>query len=228
MKRIQLQFQFLLLLAQHLSICTSFTAAPFNIFQSLNPLILLEEKNAEKSAEKKRVELKKALLKECRTNGNNRENIEELIKELKEIRPIKGTATSPLLQKEWLLFWTTEKEINLFIDWNISGQITETIKGKFFANDIQFQKGGSLSVSGSLGSITPDDGEGVGPGGSEGENNSLIRTDFEFESATLDLAKWGSYNFPPVGKGWSDTVFLDEELRVDLTSRDDILIFTPL
>jgi len=170
--------------------------------------------------------LKKALLKECRTNGNNREEIEELIKELKEIRPIESTAMSPLLQREWLLVWTTEKEINLFIDWNISGEITQTIKNNVHSNDIQFQKGGSLSVSGSLESIVPTDGEEVRNTGSKDENSSLIRTNFEFESATLDLAKWGSYNFPPLGKGWFDTVFLDEDLRVDLNSRDDILICT--
>jgi hypothetical protein len=53
-----------------------------------------------------------------------------------------------------------------------------------------------------------------------------IRTDFEFESATLDLGKWGSYALPPVGKGWFDTIYLDENLRVDINSRDDILICT--
>mmetsp|Transcript_1622 Transcript_1622/g.1767 ORF Transcript_1622/g.1767 Transcript_1622/m.1767 type:complete len:226 (-) Transcript_1622:443-1120(-) len=223
MKRVQqLHFRFLLILAQYIYVCTSFIVAPFNSFQFFNPSIFLKEKNAEK----KRVELKKALLKECRTNGNNREGIEKLIKELKEFRPIESTATSPLLQREWLLVWTTEKEINLFIDWNISGEITQTIKNNVLSNDIQFQKGGSLSVSGSLESIVPNDGEEVRNTGSKDENSSLIRTNFEFESATLDLAKWGSYNFPPLGKGWFDTVFLDEDLRVDLNSRDDILICT--
>eukprot|EP00592_Proboscia_alata_P015437 CAMPEP_0194397200 /NCGR_PEP_ID=MMETSP0174-20130528/125417_1 /TAXON_ID=216777 /ORGANISM="Proboscia alata, Strain PI-D3" /LENGTH=235 /DNA_ID=CAMNT_0039193359 /DNA_START=31 /DNA_END=738 /DNA_ORIENTATION=+ len=233
MKRVQqLNFPFLLLLilAQHIYVSTSFTPTPFNAFQQFfnNPSSIF--RTNEKNTETKRVdELKKALLTECRTNNgsNNRAEIEELIQELKEIRPIEGTAISPLLQKEWLLVWTTEKEINLFIDWNISGDITQTIQNNVLTNDIQFQKGGSLSVIGSLG---PNDGneEVTNSDDSTNENNSnsLIRTNFEFESATLDLAKWGSYNFPPLGKGWFDTVFLDEELRVDLNSRDDILICT--
>ena len=53
------------------------------------------------------------------------------------------------------------------------------------------------------------------------------RTAFEFDTATLDLAKWGSYNFPPVGEGWFDTIYLDDSLRVDTNSRDDILICAP-
>lgn len=225
MKRVQqLNFPFLLLiLAQHIYVSTSFTPTPFNAFQQFfnNPSSIF--RSNEKNTETKRVnELKKALLTECRTNNgsNNRAEIEVLIQELKEIRPIDGTAMSPLLQKEWLLVWTTEKEINLFIDWNISGDITQTIQNNVLTNDIQFQKGGSLSVIGSLSEVTNTDSD------DENNSNSLIRTNFEFESATLDLAKWGSYNFPPLGKGWFDTVFLDEELRVDLNSRDDILICT--
>jgi len=225
MKRVQqLNFPFLLLiLAQHIYVSTSFTPTPFNAFQQFfnNPSSIF--RTNEKNTETKRVdELKKALLTECRTNNgsNNRAEIEVLIQELKEIRPIDGTAMSPLLQKEWLLVWTTEKEINLFIDWNISGDITQTIQNNVLTNDIQFQKGGSLSVIGSLSEVTNTDSD------DDNNSNSLIRTNFEFESATLDLAKWGSYNFPPLGKGWFDTVFLDEELRVDLNSRDDILICT--
>jgi len=225
MKRVQqLNFPFLLLiLAQHIYVSTSFTPTPFNAFQQFfnNPSSIF--RTNEKNTETKRVdELKKALLTECRSNNgkNNRAEIEVLIQQLKDIRPIDGTAMSPLLQKEWLLVWTTEKEINLFIDWKISGDITQTIQNNVLTNDIQFQKGGSLSVIGSLGEVTNTDSD------DENNSNSLIRTNFEFESATLDLAKWGSYDFPPLGKGWFDTVFLDEELRVDMNSRDDILICT--
>ena len=87
-------------------------------------------------------------------------------------------------------------------------------------NVIPFRKGGSLSVVGSvdLPSLSSADVE---------ECGDRIRTEFEFTSATLDLAKWGTYNFPPVGKGWFDTIYLDEDLRVDVNSRNDILICTP-
>ena len=63
--------------------------------------------------------------------------------------------------------------------------------------------------------------------GGDSSSPSGIRTYFEFTSATLDLDKWGTYTVPPLGKGWFDTLYLDEELRVDLNSRDDILICTP-
>lgn len=123
-----------------------------------------------------------------------------------------------------LLFrlWTTEKEINFFIDWNISGQITQTLGNGVLQNNIPFQKGGSFGVKGKL-SI---------PESSNNEYNNMIcsmdsrvmRTQFEFESATLDLGTWGKYEFPPVGKGWFDTVYLDDTFRIDVNSRDDILI----
>lgn len=106
--------------------------------------------------------------------------------------------------------WTTEKEINVFNDWGISGTISQTISGPVLLNMIPFKKGGSFGVKGRL-TISEPDG---------------IRTDFEFESATLDLGKWGSHALPPVGKGWFDTIYLDENLRIDINSRDDILICT--
>jgi hypothetical protein len=53
------------------------------------------------------------------------------------------------------------------------------------------------------------------------------RTDFVFTNTVIDLGKWGKYSLPPLGKGWFDTIYLDEDLRVDVNSRDDILICTP-
>jgi hypothetical protein len=58
--------------------------------------------------------------------------------------------------------------------------------------------------------------------------NSLnpLRTDFEFTTATLDLG-WKVVpvlNIPPVGKGWFDTIYLDNDFRVDINSRDDLLV----
>jgi hypothetical protein len=52
------------------------------------------------------------------------------------------------------------------------------------------------------------------------------RTNFKFQSATIDLG-WFKFSIPPIGEGWFDTVYLDEELRVDVNSRDDILICIP-
>jgi hypothetical protein len=131
----------------------------------------------------------------------------------------KRLSRRPTLQITYLLLfavdfssseWTTEKEINAFVDWGVSGTISQTIDGPLLLNMIPFRKGGSFGVKGRL---TIPDPEG-------------IRTDFEFESATLDLGKWGSYTLPPVGKGHFDTIYLDDFLRIDVNSRDDILICT--
>lgn len=156
----------------------------------------------------RRKELKDRLQQEC--EKNDRQKIEEIIAELQQLTPTPNSASSMLLQRKWLLAWTTEKEINLFIDWNLSGDIYQTIDGSVLENNIPFLKGGYLGVKGDL--------------SAEADG---IRTNFVFTEATLDLGRWGSFKIPPVGKGWFDTVYLDEELRVDTNSRNDILICRP-
>ncbi len=107
--------------------------------------------------------------------------------------------------------WTTEKEINFFNDLGISnGNITQTIEGSVLENFIPFQRGGGLGVRGAL------------------TIGGTLRTNFEFVTATLDLGSFGTYSLPPVGKGWFDTIYLDDELRIDTNSRNDILICTPV
>jgi len=106
--------------------------------------------------------------------------------------------------------WTTEKEINFFLENGLSDSISQTINGSVLKNSIPFKNGGEFGVSGTL-SIPDPEG---------------VRTEFEFKAATLDLG-WFKFNLPPVGKGWFDTIYLDEELRVDINSRDDILICIP-
>jgi hypothetical protein len=162
-------------------------------------------------AERERV--KGSLLEACREDGVSRIRVEEIISELASLSPVAATATSPLLQRKWMLEWTTEKEINFFLEkgFTPSGAIYQTIDGSSLGNMIPFQKGGGFGVQGDL-SIPDEDGK---------------RTDFVFTNAVLDLGKWGKYSFPPVGKGWFDTIYLDEDLRVDVNSRDDILICTP-
>jgi len=149
------------------------------------------------------------------SESDKRGKIEDLIQQLKEVNPIKESARSPLLRKNWLLVWTTEKEINFFINKNISGQITQSIENNNLQNNIPFKKGGSFSVNGEL--SVPNDDDVI-------EKSKGMRTEFEFKSATLDIGKWGVYSFPPIGKGWFDTLYLDNNFRIDLNSRDDILI----
>ena len=121
----------------------------------------------------------------------------------------------PLLPHVNWRLWTTEKEINFFIDWNLCNQITQTLNNGILLNNIPFKKGGSFGVKGKLSTVSSE---------TFNDDSNDLRTDFEFESATLDLDKWGTYTFPPVGKGWFDTIYLDDSFRVDVNSRNDILI----
>ena len=115
--------------------------------------------------------------------------------------------------------WTTEKEINVFQDFGISSLITQTIsKEGQLENLIEFRNGGGLVVAGTL-SVDADE--------EERDSIGRVRTNFQFESAKIDFGKWGAFSIPPVGKGWFDTIYLDDELRVDVNSRDDILICVP-
>ena len=158
--------------------------------------------------------LKQQLLQLCQDVPNpvSRSTMESLIEQLTPLSPIQATAISPLLQKKWILQWTTEKEINFFLEKGISlpGSIYQVIDGTVLENRIPFRNGGSFGVTGAL--SIPD---------AEG-----MRTDFVFTQATLDVGRWGVYQFPPVGQGWFETLYLDDNLRIDLNSRNDILICT--
>lgn len=167
-----------------------------------------------KEAKNKREQVKEKLLFLC-NQPFSKENVSEvrrLIPELRDVNPTKPTISSPLLLKKWQLLWTTEKEINFFQDWKISkpNSITQTLTQEKIINMIPFETGGSFGVTGNV-SI----------------NEELNRVDFEFESATLDLKSWGQFSIPPVGKGYFDVLYLDTELRVDINSRNDILVCTP-
>lgn len=127
----------------------------------------------------------------------------------------------------WRRVWTTEKEINFFQDVKLSKCITQTIS--YTSNDdgrlenlIQFVNGGFLSVEGVLSVDDPKDDSGISI------KSINQRTNFQFTSAKLNFG-WGGRTFtiPPVGSGWFDTIYLDDDLRIDINSRDDILICTP-
>eukprot|EP00977_Amphora_coffeiformis_P015641 scaffold4600_cov169-Amphora_coffeaeformis.AAC.3 len=191
------------------------SAAPLSAFQGFDLGAIFSNKPAvpklDKNAEE-RERLKADLLNTCRQPKVERAQVEEKIAALAPFSPTKNSAASPLLQKDWILTWTTEKEINFFLDFGIASEVSQTINGSELGNLIAFKRGGCLSVSGTL---------------SASKDDSAVRTEFKFDTATLDLAKWGKYQFPPVGQGWFDTIYLDDGLRVDTNSRDDILICTP-
>lgn len=194
---------------------TTTSSAPWQNF--LDSFFSSPSPNAAPNSNSAATALKKELITECRQSvGRNtpeiRQRIEVLMDQLAPLNPTPKAATSPLLQRRWILEWTSEKEINFFLDKGLSrtGAITQTLDGDVLENDIPFVGGGGFGVTGR---ISVDE-----------EREGLARTDFEFRTANLDLGKWGEYKFPPVGKGWFDTIYLDQGLRIDTNSRDDILI----
>lgn len=144
------------------------------------------------------------------------DEINQAIDSLAELSPITSTdELSRQLNRKWNLVWTTEKEINLFLDKGWSNDITQEISSSdsTIINTIPFvNDNGYFGVTGRI-FRTSDD--------------PIIRTQFVFETATLQLNQFSwlpTLTFPPVGKGWFDTVYLDDNFRVDRNSRNDILI----
>eukprot|EP00815_Leptocylindrus_aporus_P008510 CAMPEP_0116055018 /NCGR_PEP_ID=MMETSP0322-20121206/3150_1 /TAXON_ID=163516 /ORGANISM="Leptocylindrus danicus var. apora, Strain B651" /LENGTH=178 /DNA_ID=CAMNT_0003538527 /DNA_START=236 /DNA_END=772 /DNA_ORIENTATION=+ len=158
---------------------------------------------------KRRNELCLKLLETCRSGEKDRKVINEIVEELSLLNPTSSPSISSLLEKDWRLEWTTEKEINLFSDWNLSDEISQSIVGSNMRNLIVFKNGGNFSVDVELG---VDD---VNP----------LRTNFEFVSAALELNGL-NIRLPPVGEGWFDTLYLDENLRVQTNSRNDLFVFS--
>ena len=214
----------------------SLTLSPSSLWATPSSWFDVFNVNNEKNP--RRELLTQELLQECRAPKPNRSIVKGLVNELSPLCPTTmkkkgtgGTAQSPLLQKTWLLEWTTEQEINWFIDWGISSKdsITQSISSPTLRNVIPFRQGnGSLSVEGRL-SIVNNNNNKKNNENSDNVVSNSQRTYFEFTSATLDLGtKWGCYDFPPIGRGWFDTIYLDNNLRIDTNSRNDILICTPL
>lgn len=144
------------------------------------------------------------------------DEINQAIDSLAEVSPI--TSTDELveqLNRTWYLVWTTEKEINLFLEKGWSTKITQEISSSesTIINTIPFvNDNGYFGVKGRIFRKLDD---------------PMIRTQFIFETATLQLKQFSwlpTLTFPPVGKGWFDTVYLDSNFRVDRNSRNDILI----
>jgi hypothetical protein len=139
--------------------------------------------------------------------------IDEAIDALAELSPVSTLPElSQQLEKTWLLVWTTEKEINLFIEQGWSTNITQLVANNSLVNNIPFvNNNGFFGVQGRIFRALDD---------------TPIRTQFVFESATLSFNRsWlPIIQIPPVGKGWFDTVYLDSNFRVDRNSRNDILV----
>lgn len=164
--------------APSLRISSSQAKAPWQkVLESLFPAATSNTGAASNSnTNQQRNELKQKLVSICRENiGYNtpeiRQNIESIIDELSQLNPTPQTAISPKLRQRWILEWTTEKEINFFLEKGFSNEIIQTLTDDgILENNIPFDKGGSFGVTGEI----------------NVDEKRSVRTNFKFKNA-----KWG-------------------------------------
>jgi PAP_fibrillin len=153
--------------------------------------------------------------------ATKRIQVRSMLDALTAASPISATAASLKLAKKWQVLWTTEKEINIFLDQGWATNIYQVIdnnKGTIENSIPLVNDRGSFVVQGT---IVPSNDR---------------RTEFVFTAATWTIAfnLWKNpkqtvqIKLPPVGSGWFDTLYLDDTLRVDINSRNDILVCRPV
>ena len=127
------------------------------------------------------------------------------------------------LPGSWELIYTTEQEVNFFkTSWPFAtvSSITQTIDpygSQTIQNSINFSGGGKFVVQGSVVPIETTN--------NENENESIYdRVEFEFKTAEI-LAWDKSISIPPVGSGWFDTIYCDEQCRLSTDVRGDWSVF---
>ncbi|KAJ1428850.1 hypothetical protein B484DRAFT_449677 [Ochromonadaceae sp. CCMP2298] len=119
-----------------------------------------------------------------------------------------------LVQGQWEALWTTEKETLFFAKNGLFGtpvtRIFQTIDldAQSINNVIEFGER-EFSVLGSL--------------QQSAEKKEGRKLDFSFKSATLKISPL-SLKLPPVGKGWFENVFVNDQYRLSKDIRGDYLI----
>ena len=148
----------------------------------------------------------------------DRDRLDDLIDELTTINPTPRPAESPKFSGNWKLLWTTESELLFAVEKGLFAagpcvgveQTIDVANGRL-ENVVLFDNDSRLFVGSS---IEPDAADATG-----------VRFNFAFSSCSL---RWRGYDIPlpPVGKGWGDLLYLDDDLRVQRDVRGDLLIAT--
>ena len=139
---------------------------------------------------------------------------EIFLEELPALNPTPNPARSPLFSGEWECLWTSEKELNFLAgaglfgdDWKRTYQVIDVPQGRL-NNYILFDNDGDLTV-GSI--IEPDPNEGS-------------KFNIQFDEASLSWKGLVKLNIPPVGSGWGELLYLDQDLRLQRDIRGDLLL----
>jgi hypothetical protein len=140
------------------------------------------------------------------------------------------------LSGRWELIYTTEKEINFFKTslWPFAGvsSITQNLDlydTQKINNIIEFEGGGQFIVAGTCTAVDVEnvnDNNDDNKNGNNGnvEDEEYDRVAFEFTGATAIV--WDKeINLPPIGAGWFDTMFCNDEYRLSNDSRQDWSVF---
>ena len=118
-------------------------------------------------------------------------------------------ASVDLVEGEWELLWTTERETLFLSRAGLLGNrclsVRQSISRDSLRNSILFDRDASFEVEGDV-------------------SREGIRSYFKFRRATLRLPPLVRLPLPPVGKGWFDTVYVDRNLRVSFDVRGDYLV----
>lgn len=164
------------------------------------------------------------------------DSVKDLMIRISETRPLTEDQRRALSGGTWELIYTTEKEINFFkTSWPFAkvSSITQRIGDLYNNNNnnnnqqelpivenfIDFEGGGQFAVTGT---VKVDD---------NNKNPEAVEDEPEYDRVAFSLTiatavVWGkSISLPPVGAGWFDTMFCNDQYRLSRDSRGDYSVF---
>lgn len=146
------------------------------------------------------------------------EEVRALMLELGALNPTADPASSPLLCGRWDIEWTTESEL---LALTANGFLGLPCTASYQSITRERSEGGAWAYK--LDNCIDFDGGFLKVGSTCAPDQSGGRVNFKFESCK---AKWKAVEvpLPPVGAGWFEVLYVDDELRLARDSRGDLQI----